>query len=189
MLSQLSYSWLGAPRALEFKIMPSSRTDFEAIARANDIKLKNGTLTRNEARSKEGLPLLNSPVADQPTIYTSSDVLIITEEGVESISGVDPSAELPAIPEQPAQVEAKPEEAAAPIAAAEDNTPTEEPSDQPDNKAARNELYKFMRWIRKNPTNTFAFEHVPATYAETLNKFISVEDFEGARWYAERYLA
>jgi hypothetical protein len=78
-LSHLSYSWLGAPRALEFKIMPSGRQDPEALARANDIKLKNGTLTRNEARSKEGLPLLNSPVADQPTIYTGTDILAITE--------------------------------------------------------------------------------------------------------------
>jgi hypothetical protein len=192
MLSHLSYSWLGAPRALEFKIMPSARTDFEAVARANDIKLKNGTLTRNEARSREGLPLLNSPVADQPTIYTGADVLLITEQGVESIGGVDPFAELPALPEQQAEQPAipdQPEAAAAPVAQAEDNTPTEQPSTQPDNKAARNELYKFMRWIRNNPKNTFAFEHVPATYAETLNKFISVEDFEGARWYAERYLA
>jgi hypothetical protein len=181
--------------------MPSARTDFEAIARANDIKLKNGTLTRNEARSKEGLPLLNSPVADQPTIYTGADVLLITEEGVESIGGTvdpfaDPFGELPALPDQQpeiAEAAEQPEEAAAPVAEAEDNTPTEEPSDEPDNeaddKAARNELYKFMRWIRKNPKNTFAFEHVPATYAETLNKFVSVEDFEGARWYAERYLA
>ncbi len=187
-LTQLSYSWLGAPRALEFKIMPSGRNDPEAAARANDIKLKNGTLTRNEARSKEGLPLLNSPVADQPTIYTGTDVLVITEQGVESISG-EPA--LPELPQQPQVEEQQPEaeEAAPAVAQPEDNTPEEEPVDEPNDKAARNELYKFMRWIRKNPKSTFAFEHVPATYAETLNKFVSVEDFEGARWYAERYLA
>jgi hypothetical protein len=184
MLTHLSYSWLGAPRALELKIMPSGRQDAEATARANDIKLKNGTLTRNEARSKEGLPLLNSPVADQPTIYAGNEVLVITEQGVEAIGGGE--APQPAIAQQPTP---QPEEAPAAEAQPEDNTPHTEPVDQPNDKAARNELYKFMRWLRKNPKSTFAFEHVPETYAATLNKFVSVEDLEGARWYAERYLA
>jgi hypothetical protein len=173
MLSQLSYVYLGMPRELEFKFMPSTRNDAEAAAKATDLDVRGGRLTLNEARSREGLPLLDAPEADSPILVTTAGTFLITENGVQTLGGntTAPETAPPAAPETPA--EPAPEE-----------TPAAD-----ETKAARNEVYKFMRWLKKSPTTTFAFDHIPATYGETLNKFVSVQDYEGAQWYAERYLA
>lgn len=55
-------------------------------------------------------------------------------------------------------------------------------------KPAEEEVKKFIRWVRNNPTRSFNFEHLEPTYAQTLNKFVEARDLEGARWYAEAYL-
>jgi hypothetical protein len=54
---------------------------------------------------------------------------------------------------------------------------------------AQEELKMFMRWLKKSPTRPFNFREVPVVYAEVLNKFIDIKDYDSARWYAERYLA
>jgi hypothetical protein len=180
MLSQLSYVYLGMPRELEFKFMPSARNDGESMARATDIKVKNGTMSINEARAEAGLPLLDAEEADTPMVLTGSSAYFITENGVMDFatgSTVDATDETPATP---AQVET-PAEAPAETASAEVDG-TENP------KAVTAELKTFMRWLRKSPTRPFEFKLIPAVYAETLNKFVAVGDHEGARWYAERYL-
>ena len=51
-----------------------------------------------------------------------------------------------------------------------------------------NETKRFLKWVRKSPSRAFEFKHLPVSYAETLNKFVAIQDFDGARWYAERYL-
>ena len=53
------------------------------------------------------------------------------------------------------------------------------------------EAKAFIRWLRKwgQPDRPYRFQHLPAAYADTLNKFVEVQDFDGARWYAERYCA
>lgn len=332
MLTQISYQALGMPRELEFKFMASDRTDAMAEAQANDVKRKNGELTLNEARSKEGLSLIDSPIADQPIIFTGSGAFVVTSDGIKPFAPEQDPSQAPedtkptaedATPtkDQPAnnikkfnenhdeQGRFSSNDSGAPttpqdmreaahtaiqdavtsiqtarlsnpdatgtyanqfreaqatateaqthlntavqshnagqhdvasahittatqlvrdaantmiratgggtgslraavgradqadryyttanrlettnknVAQAIINTELDNPDQQ---KAARNELYKFLRWLKKSPTHTFAFEHIPTNYAETLNKFISVEDHEGARWYAERYLA
>ena len=186
MLSQMSYVFMGMPRELEFKFMPSVRNDAEAEARADDLKVRGGRLTLNESRSREGLPLLDIPEADMPIFVTTAGTFVLTENGVEQLGGQPENAPTPEgttgdttpATGKPSTTENKPADEAPTAAETEDS-----------DKAARNELYKFMRWLKKSPTSTFTFNHIPTTYGETLNKFVSVEDFEGARWYAERYLA
>jgi len=184
MLSQLSYVFAGMPRELEFRFMPSVRTDAEAEAREQDIRLKNGSMTLNEARSRSGLPLLDNPEADTPLIFTPSGVLMATVDGLTPVDvaglmsgsydeGLSGSAEEPE--EEPAE-----------------DQPVEEPAKpevDEEVKAVKDELKQFIRWLRKSPTRPFEFKAVPENFGITLNKFVAVEDLDGARWYAERYLA
>ena len=83
-------------------------------------------------------------------------------------------------------------------------TATEEPVEEPTEESEEaapveksiqvdekvQEAKSFLRWLNKygRPNRAYRFKHLPETYGETLNKFIEVEDFDGARWYAERYL-
>lgn len=179
MLSQLSYLYLGMPRELEFTFMPSARNDGESLARATDIRVKNGTMSINEARAEAGLPLLDAEEADTPIVVAGAGAYFITENGVMDFatgSTVDATEE-----NSVAQnTEPAPEVVPAETASAEPTT------DNP--KAAVAELKTFMRWLRKSPTRPFEFQLMPAVYAETLNKFVEIGDYEGARWYAERYL-
>lgn len=182
MLSQLSYVFAGMPRELEFQFQPSARTDNEAQAREQDIRVKNGTMTLNEARGAAGLPLLDTPEADTPLIFTTSGLLMATADGLtpvdvagEMSASVDEGLDTASAAQQPAEQPAE-----------EPAEPAQEPvADQ----AAKDEVKKFLRWLRKSPNRPFEFKAVPAAYGVTLNKFIEVEDLDGARWYAERYLS
>jgi gliding motility-associated-like protein len=78
MLTNLSYVYLGMPRELEFKFMESGRQDLESIARTRDIETKSGSLTLNESRSRGGMPLIESPVADMPMIVTGTGGYFVT---------------------------------------------------------------------------------------------------------------
>ena len=106
MLSNLSYVFLGMPRELEFKFQPSGRSDSAGLAAEVDIKRKNGGLTLNEARSREGLPLIEAPEADQPMIVTPAGVFFVTDEGLVPIS--EPEA-----PVAPGEEVEEPEESGA----------------------------------------------------------------------------
>lgn len=183
MISQMSYVYLGMPRELEFKFMPSDRNDGEAQAREMDIRAKNGSLSINEMRSKNGEPLLSAPEADQPLIVTPAGTFFITDEGLKPLGGdLSASVEASAIekPEVSAPVVEKP--------VVEASTASES-EEQAAEKAIKKEIGQFVRWLRKSPTLPFEFTVVPDAYGETLNKFVEVADFDGARWYAERYLS
>ena len=183
MLSQLSHTWLGMPRELEFAFQPSKRNDAEAEARARDIDLRNAGITINESRAERGLPLLDTPAADQPLFVTSSATYAVTDEGLIDVAAATMPAAAPV-----AEPAAEPAETPAPEAAPVE-APEAEPEAEAADKSAINEARAFMRWLRKSPSRPFEFKHLPTTYADTLNKFVEVEDYEGARWYAERYLA
>lgn len=178
MISQLAYVYLGMPRELEFRFMPSARNDAEAAARATDIKVKNGTMSINEARAKDGLPLLEAQEADTPLLVAGMSAYFVTEEGVTDIATgltTDTTEETESV------TEALPEETPA-------EAPAEAPAEEAQSGADVAEVKAFMKWLRKSPTRPFEFRAMPAVYAETLNKFVEVGDYEGARWYAERYL-
>jgi len=185
MLSNLSYVFLGMPRELEFKFMPSERQDTEAIARTHDIEVKNGAITVNEMRSLAGRSLIDSPEADMPIIALGNTAYFITEDGVKSFeSFVDATAIQPpmnSVGDLPNDAETN-----EPNETAEIESPEEESSDA---VKAQDEIKRFLRWIKKSPDRSFNFQAVPVVYSEVLNKFISIKDYDSARWYAERYLA
>lgn len=195
MLSHLSYVYLGMPRELEFKFMPSGRHDDTAMAQADDIRLKNGSLAINEARAKAGLPLLEAEEADTPIFLSGMAGYFITENGLMDLSTgslVDATDE----ELQPGEIEAEPgqveeQEPAEEQPETDQVEPSEEDVEEEEDateKAAKEEIRQFIRWIRKSPSRSFEFVALPASYAQTLNKFVEARDFDSARWYAERYL-
>jgi len=188
MLSQMSYVWLGMPRELEFRFMPSERKDSQAIGATMDNAIRGGRLTLNEARSEEGLPLIDSPLADQPLFIAGSALYTLTDDGLIPVGtgGINSNDSGEASVAEPANSQAElPDESPA------DSGDVDESDDSLDLMAHKNaikETKAFLRWLRKSPTRPFAFKTMPDTYAETLNKFVALGDFDGARWYAERYL-
>lgn len=175
-LTNLCYTYLGMPRELEFKFMNTDREDKQAIAEVRDMELKNGNITLNEMRSESGRSLIDSPEADMPMIVTTNGSYFVTSEGLvpfdTALSGEFAN-------QQPAQVGID-----TPVV---DNLePESEPTEA---EKAQQEVKRFLRWIKKSPDRAFNFQDVPTVYADVLNKFVSVKDYDSARWYAERYLA
>jgi len=172
MISNLSYTFLAMPRELEFKFMESGRQDLESIARTRDLEIKSGSLTINEARSRSGLPLIEAAEADMPILSVGTGSYFITESGIkpfdDAVGGLGFSGENVVTP-------------------IEEEVVTQDVIT--DGEKAAEELKKFLRFLRQDPERPFNFREVPTIYAEVLNKFVSVKDYESARWYAERYLA
>jgi len=172
MISNLSYTFLAMPRELEFKFMESGRQDLESIARTRDLEIKSGSLTINEARSRSGLPLIEAAEADMPILSVGTGSYFITESGIkpfdDAVGGLGFSGENVVTP-------------------IEEEVVTQDVIT--DGEKATEELKKFLRFLRQDPERPFNFREVPTIYAEVLNKFVSVKDYESARWYAERYLA
>jgi hypothetical protein len=201
-LSHLSYVYMGMPRELEFSFMLSKRHDDEAEARADDIRLKNGSLAINEARAKAGLPLFAAEEADTPIFLAGSAAYFLTENGVMDFTTgglIDVTDEAPDATEAldtagEAPVDDTPVEDAPvdEVAPADDEGPVETDDDEATGKSVDSvqvdEVKQFLRWLRKSPSRPFEFQHLPEAYAETLNKFVGIGDHDGARWYAERYL-
>ena len=186
MLSALSYRWLGMPRELEFRLAPSERTNTQETAMRDEIQKRSGGKTINESRAEQGLPLVDTPEADMPMLITGASVFVFTPEGlVNAGTPLDPYGMM--MEEEPVAVdtEAQP----VPTNGEEAPAPTEAPvTDSVDDEAAE-EVKKFIRWVRKgNPTRPFEFKSLEPTYADVLNKFVTTNDLDSARWYAECYL-
>jgi hypothetical protein len=196
MLSHLSYVYLGMPRELEFRFMSSERHDAVAEAQAEDIRLKNGSLAINEARAFNGLPLLEAEEADTPIFLAGTGAYLLTENGVMDFATgtlVDATNEDGGTSaDEGSAPEGKPasDEETSGQDAVEDVSPED---DEDTGKTVRidadvEETRQFIRWLKKSPSRPFEFKHLPVTFADTLNKFVSIKDYDGARWYAERYL-
>jgi hypothetical protein len=189
-LTNLSYLYLGMPRELEFKVLFESKIDTEAEARRVDIELKNGGRTVNEARSTMGLPLLDTPQADMPMLYSGSGLYFLSPDGIidaytasnaSALSGDDATPVEDSITVGDTDLT----ETGEPVADSEDIA--EETSE--DTSQAVEEVKKFLKWIRKgNFKRKFNFEVIEEDYAEVLNKYVGIGDIESARWYAERYI-
>lgn len=172
-LTNLSYVFCGMPRELEFKFMPSNRQDNEALSKARDIEMNKGGLSINEARSLAGRPLIDAPEADMPMVVIGQTGFFLTE------SGLVPFAAPALAPEAPTDEP--------PVTDDESVGSEVEPMDN--SKAVNTELRQFVRWLKKSPATPFDFYQTPLVYAEVLNKFVEIQDYDSARWYAERYLA
>jgi hypothetical protein len=168
--------------------MPSVRNDDVSSAAADDVRLKNGSKSLNEVRADMGLPLLEAEEADTPMLFTPQGAFFVTEEGImDFTTGGVTDAEATGEVGETATEEPVEEPAEEPTEESEEAAPVEK-SIQVDEKVQ--EAKSFLRWLNKygRPNRAYRFKHLPEAYGETLNKFIEVEDFDGARWYAERYL-
>ena len=177
MLTQLSYTFLGMPRELEFKFMVENPQTTSDLSKAEDIRIRGGVKTVNESRSDLGMPLLDSPEADLPMIVAGNNVMWLSPDGL--ITNTNAMADSELTQPQPTDT---PAEVAAPTEPAKPEEPV-----KPE-KPALDEVKSFIKWARKPHNRPFEFKFVETTYAETLNKFVDAKDLDGARWYAERYL-
>lgn len=175
-ITNLSYTFLGMPRELEFKIMSESKVDTEAEARKIDIEMKNGNRTVNEARSKIGLPLLDTPQADMPMLYSGSGLFFLSPDGIIDATTASGASALDA-----------PNEAAVEDTLTIGEKPTTE-TGKPQEETVK-EVKAFLKWLRKgNFKRQFNFEKIEPEYSVIINKYVGIGDTESARWYAERYI-
>ena len=179
-LTNLSYTYLGMPRELEFKLLTSERRDTEENARKNEIEVRSGGKSINERRSELGLPLLDTPQADMPMMVTGSSVLLFSPDGIIDAAN---AAQAPTL-EGP---DATPTEPTTP------NTLEQEPSTEVEPEAdaeTRAEAKAFMKWAVKGGAHKrdFTFKHLDPIVGEALNRCAFDGDLDTARALTKAYL-
>lgn len=179
MVTNLSYTYLGMPRELEFKLMTSKRMDNEASARKAQIEVTSGGKTINERRSELGLPLLDTPQADMPIMVAGASVLLFSPEGIINAADVTSAPTLegpdatPTAPTTPDTLEEKPE--------------TESPDIDVEQQA---EVKAFMKWASKGKrARLFEFKSLDPIVGDALNRCAFDGDIDTARALAKAYLS
>jgi hypothetical protein len=180
MITNLSYTYLGMPRELEFRLMTSSRKDDESHARKSEIEIKSGGKTINERRSELGLPLLDTPQADMPLLMSGAELYLFSPDGIINAKEITSAPALegpnatPIAPSTPDTAEAKPVE----------ETIEEEPD-----KAQADEVKAFMKWANKGKrARLFEFKSLDPIVGEALNRCAFDGDLDTARALAKAYL-
>lgn len=176
-LTNLSYTYLGMPRELEFKLMTSQRMDTEENARKNQIEVTSAGKSVNERRSELGLPLLDTPQADMPLLVSGSGVYLFSPDGLidaatasvaPTLSGPDATPDAPTTPntlEEKPSTEVKPEE--------DEVT----------------EVKAFMKWAAKGKrARLFEFKSLDPIVGDALNRCAFDGDIDTARALAKAYL-
>lgn len=184
MVTNLSYTYLGMPRELEFRLMTSKRMDNESSARKAQIEVTSAGKTINERRSELGLPLLDTPQADMPMLVTGADIFLFSPDGIinakevvsaPTLEGADATPTTPTTPDTA------------------DETPEQEvPQDDDDeiSEATVAEVKAFMKWASKGKrARLFEFKALDPIVADALNKCAVEGDFDTARALAKAYLA
>jgi hypothetical protein len=176
-LTNLSYTYLGMPRELEFKLMTSQRLDNEENARKNEIEVRSGGKSINERRSELGLPLLDTPQADMPMMVTGSSVLLFSPDGLIDAAS---AANAPTL----SGPDATPTEPTTP------NTLEEKPSTEvkPEDEEVT-EVKAFMKWAAKGKrARLFEFKSLDPIVGDALNRCAFDGDLDTARALAKAYL-
>jgi hypothetical protein len=184
MVTNLSYTYLGMPRELEFRLMTSKRMDNESSARKAQIEVTSAGKTINERRSELGLPLLDTPQADMPMLVAGADIFLFSPDGIINAKEVISAPTLegenatPTTPTTPDLSDEKPEE---------EETPDD---DDEIGEATRDEVKAFMKWASKGRrARLFEFKALDPIVADALNKCAVDGDFDTARALAKAYLA
>lgn len=186
MLTNLSYTYLGMPRELEFRLLTSKRMDDESSARKAQIEVSSAGKTINERRSEMGLPLLDTPQADMPMLVAGSDIFLFSPEGIINAKEVISAPTLegpdgtPTQPTTPDISNAKPEE------------PTEEEASEIEEEVdeeTKIEVKAFMKWVSKGKrARAFEFKNLDPIVGEALNRCAFDGDIETARALCKAYL-
>lgn len=177
-ITNLSYTYLGMPRELEFKLMVSKRDDDESNARKAQIEVTSAGKTINERRSELGLPLLDTPQADMPILVGGSAVYLFSPDGIINAADVTSAPQLTgsdavAIPEStPNTADEKPE------------------TEDPDTAAEQaQEVKAFMKWANKGKrARLFEFKALDPIVGDALNRCALDGDLETAKALAKAYL-
>ena len=181
MLTNISYTYLGMPRELEFKLMTSKRLDNEANARKSQIEVTSAGKTINERRSELGLPLLDTPQADMPILQAGSTTYLFSPDGIidAATAAGAPALEGPnATPVKPVtQIGQKPKE-----------EPGVKEEEEIDNET-KTEVKAFMKWANKGKrARLFEFKALDPIVGDALNRCAYEGDLESARALAKAYL-
>jgi hypothetical protein len=186
MVTNLSYTYLGMPRELEFKLMTSQRLDNEENARKSQIEVTSGGKTINERRSELGLPLLDTPQADMPMLVSGSSVYLFSPDGIINASTVSTAPTLegpnatPTAPTTPNPLDQKPEK---------EGTEEERIESDEVEKAQSAEVKAFMKWANKGKrARLFEFKSLDPIVGDALNRCAFDGDLETARALAKAYL-
>jgi hypothetical protein len=182
MLTNISYTYLGMPRELEFKLMTSKRLDNESNARKNQIEITSGGKTINERRSELGLPLLDTPQADMPILMAGASTFLFSPDGIidAATASTAPALSGPnATPTAPVtEVGQKPEK-----------EPTVVEEEAIDNET-KDEVKAFMKWANKGKrARLFEFKSLDPIVADALNRCAYEGDLESARALAKAYIS
>jgi hypothetical protein len=182
MLTNISYTYLGMPRELEFKLMTSKRLDNETNARKNQIEVTSGGKTINERRSELGLPLLDTPQADMPILMAGASTFLFSPDGIIDASTASTAPAL-------SGPDATPIEPVTEIG----EKPKEEPGvleeEEIDNET-KTEVKAFMKWANKGKrARLFEFKSLDPIVADALNRCAYEGDLDSARALAKAYLS
>ena len=176
-ITNLSYTYLGMPRELEFKLLTSERRDNEENARKNEIEVRSGGKSINERRSELGLPLLDTPQADMPMLVSGSSVYLFSPDGMidASTASVAPTLSGPdATPDAPVTPNTLEEKPATEVKPEEDEV---------------TEVKAFMKWAAKGKrARLFEFKSLDPIVGDALNRCAFDGDLETARALAKAYL-
>jgi hypothetical protein len=196
MLTNLSYTYLGMPRELEFKLMTSKRMDNESNARKSQIEITSAGKTINERRSELGLPLLDTPQADMPILVAGADMFLFSPDGIINAKEVTTAPALegpnatPIAPTTPDTANAKPQEET--VRVPDKEIPQEEVDELDEEeveKAVEQEVKAFMKWANKGKrARLFEFKSLDPIVGEALNRCAFDGDLETARALAKAYL-
>lgn len=183
MISNLSYTYLGMPRELEFRMMQSRRMDTEESARRAQVELTSGQKTLNERRSDLGLPLLDTPQADMPIMVAGGGMYLFSPDGLINASTASSAATLDEdMVEQPdANGEQTDGEESPVITQGSEDGVTPE---------ARAEAKAYMKWVTKGARHRrFEFSNLDPIVGEALNRCAFDGDLETARALVKAYLS
>lgn len=184
MLTNISYTYLGMPRELEFRLLTSRREDNEANARKSQIEVTSAGKTINERRSELGLPLLDTPQADMPILLAGSEVLLFSPEGIIN------AKEVTSAPTLDAEGNAQGDPLS--IATNGEGAPEEPLADEDEvvDAEVEAEVKAFMKWANKGKRNRqFEFHKVDVVVAEALNRCAFEGDLETARSIAKAFIS
>jgi hypothetical protein len=182
MLTNISYTYLGMPRELEFRLMTSKRLDNESNARKNQIEITSGGKTINERRSELGLPLLDTPQADMPILMAGASTFLFSPDGIIDAATASTA---PALAGPNAEAVAPVTE----IGEKPDKEPTVIEEEEIENET-KNEVKAFMKWANKGKrARLFEFKTLDPIVGDALNRCAYEGDLESAKALAKAYLS
>lgn len=185
MITNISHTYLGMPRELEFKLMPNSRQDSLAEANRDELLTRGGKKTINESRADMGLPLLDTPEADMPIFVAGNLVYLMSPDGITladqgmggALDGMDVATPEIGSETPTTEIGSKPEE----------DEPEEDETERV-TEDAKKELQVFLKWANKGYRHrAFNFEDTDPIVAEALNRCARDGDLEMARTLISAY--